>query len=91
MSVPWTANLSSEHPPLFRPIHELRSLYESTGATRDAIVVAYCRSGMEASMTYFVMRLLGYDVALYDGSFVEWSRSPETVVVDSGVPVYRMR
>jgi thiosulfate/3-mercaptopyruvate sulfurtransferase len=37
-------------------------------------VIVYCRTGMDASVPYFVLRSLGYDVSLYDGSFVEWSR-----------------
>lgn len=81
VNVPWTMNLASEHPPRLRPQEELRRMYEVFGVTRDSIVVTYCRTGMEASMTYFVLRSLGYDPALYDGSFVEWSHSRETVVV----------
>ena len=34
---------------------------------------------MQASLTYFVLRYLGYDVTLYDGSFVEWSNAGETI------------
>lgn len=81
ISIPWTANLSSEHPPLLRPADELRQIYTNAGVTREAIVITYCRTGVEASMTYFVLRYLGFDVALYDGSFIEWSRSKSTSVV----------
>lgn len=42
-------------------------------------VVAYCRSGVRASLAYLSMRQAGYDVRLYDGSFAEW--------MDSGRPV----
>ena len=80
VSIPWTANLSSEHPPLLRDEKSLRAIYDSVAVTRDTIVVTYCRTGMEASMTYFILRYLGYDVALYDGSFVEWDDKAETVV-----------
>lgn len=81
VSVPWTANLATEEPPVLRPLDQLRDLYASAGVDRDALVVTYCRTGMEASMTYFVLRSLGYDVVLYDGSFVEWSASSRTAVV----------
>ena len=50
---------------------------------RDARVVVYCRTGMDASVPYFVLRSLGYDVALYDGSYAEWSR-------DRSLPVARL-
>lgn len=81
VSVPWTANLVSTDPPVYRPLAQLREIYASAGIDRDALVVTYCRTGMEASMTYFVLRSLGYDVALYDGSFVEWSASDRTAVL----------
>ncbi|MGZ8781370.1 MAG: sulfurtransferase, partial [Thermoanaerobaculia bacterium] len=80
VSIPWTANLSSDHPPLLRDEKSLRAIYNTAAIDRETIIVAYCRSGMEASMTYFVLRYLGYDVALYDGSFVEWDEKAETVV-----------
>lgn len=47
--------------------------------TRNATNIVYCRTGMQASVTYFVLRYLGYDVSLYDGSFLEWSNSGEMV------------
>lgn len=37
-------------------------------------VVAYCRTGHRGSATYFVSRLLGYPVKLYDGSYEEWAK-----------------
>ena len=42
-------------------------------------VVAYCRSGVRASLAYLSMQQAGYDVRLYDGSYAEW--------MDSGNPV----
>lgn len=73
VNIPWTANLATDDPPVLRTPAELRQLYENAGVSRDAIVITYCRTGMEASMTYFVLRYIGYDVSLYDGSFIEWS------------------
>ncbi len=43
-------------------------------------VVAYCRVGHRSSATYFVSRLLGLPVKLYDGSYEEWSRLTLPVV-----------
>lgn len=83
VNVPWTANLTSDPPHLFRDPESLRQMYASVGVTDEAAVVTYCRTGMEATMTYFVLRYLGYDVSLYDGSFVEWSASPDTMVARS--------
>ena len=43
-------------------------------APRGSTVVVYCRTGVQASMLYFVSRYLGYDTKMYDGSFADWSR-----------------
>ena len=55
----------------------LRALYADAGVTAQSANLVYCRTGMQASVTYFVLRYLGYEAALYDGSFVEWSNAGE--------------
>ena len=77
---PWTANLTTEKVPVMKPAAQLREMYASLGITNEVMTVAYCRTGTEASLTYFVLRYLGYDVALYDGSFIEWSKQVDTKV-----------
>ena len=57
----------------------LRQLLESRGVRQDAPVVAYCRSGIRASVGYLALKQLGYDVKLYDGSYLEW--------MNQGMPV----
>ena len=47
---------------------------QTTAAPRGSTVVVYCRTGVQASMLYFVSRYLGYETKMYDGSFVDWSR-----------------
>ena len=80
-NIPWSANFTSEAAPVLRSADDLRMLYASADVTDDGIAIAYCRTGMQASVTYFVLRYLGCDVTLYDGSFVEWSAADDTVVV----------
>lgn len=78
-SIPWMQNIA-ESGKFIAPA-ELRRIYEAAGVEpRRTMTVVYCRSGMEASMTYFVLRYLGCDVSLYDGSFVEWTRGDDTPV-----------
>ena len=62
------------------PPHDLREALEKHGITPDKKVVNYCRTGMQASFDYFVLRYLGYDASLYDGSFMEWSKAEGTRV-----------
>lgn len=78
---PWSANYARNGS--FLPEATLLAKYEQLVTNRDARVIVYCRTGMDASVPYFVLRSLGYDVALYDGSYAEWSR-------DRSLPVARL-
>ncbi|MGZ5494887.1 MAG: sulfurtransferase, partial [Thermoanaerobaculia bacterium] len=81
-NVPWERNLTgTTDDAVFRKAEELRGLYDAYKVTKSTTVIAYCRTGVEASMTYFVLRYLGFDPTLYDGSFVEWSNDAGTPVV----------
>ena len=57
----------------------LRERLAAAGITPRDSVVAYCRSGVRASLAYLSMQQAGYTVRLYDGSYAEW--------MDSGRPV----
>jgi thiosulfate/3-mercaptopyruvate sulfurtransferase len=37
-------------------------------------VITYCHIGQQASLVYLIAKRLGYEVAMYDGSFTEWSQ-----------------
>jgi len=55
---------------------QLQQMYASLNVTSaDQRIIVYCRTGVEASMNYFVLRYLGFRPTLYDGSFVEWNKS----------------
>lgn len=75
----WKDDLQSGPVPRLRPAAELRARYAGLGVEPGDVVVAYCRTGVQASHTYFVLSYLGYDVRLYDGSFAEWSAGPGDV------------
>ena len=53
----------------------------AVGVTPDDTVVAYCRSGVRASLAYLSMQQAGYDVRLYDGSYAEWMDSGNSVEI----------
>ena len=77
----WMGNVVSKENPSLRPAAELRRMYEDAGAAGGRTVVAYCRTGGQASHAYFTLKYLGYDVVMYDGSFFEWSNTAGTPVV----------
>jgi thiosulfate/3-mercaptopyruvate sulfurtransferase len=61
---------------VLREPEQLRQMYASLKVTSaDQRIIVYCRSGVEASMNYFILSYLGFRPALYDGSFVEWNKS----------------
>ena len=71
----WQDLVASPDAPRLKDEAELRRLFEAAGVGPGDIVVAYCRTGGQASFLYTVARHLGYDARLYDGSFVDWSRT----------------
>lgn len=73
VSIPW-AMAVNEADSTFKPVEELKSLYESKNIKSDGEIIAYCRIGERSSLTWFVLKyLLGYPaVKNYDGSWTEW-------------------
>jgi thiosulfate/3-mercaptopyruvate sulfurtransferase len=56
-----------------RSMEELARLWRERVTPGDT-VITYCYIGYRASGSYFISRLLGYPVKLYDGSYDEWSK-----------------
>ncbi len=79
INVPWGQNVREDG--TFKSVDELRELYAGLGIDGSTPLVTYCRIGERAALTWFVLgELLGYETALYDGSWTEWGNSV-------GVPV----
>lgn len=54
---------------------ELRATFQQSGALDQKRVITYCGGGIAAAGDAFALALLGvHDVALYDGSLVEWTQ-----------------
>jgi thiosulfate/3-mercaptopyruvate sulfurtransferase len=62
----------------FLPMAALRERFAASGALDRPRVVTYCGGGIAATFDAFALALLGRDdVAVYDGSLIEWASDPE--------------
>lgn len=76
ISIPWNENIKEVNGGEYiRPLAELEALYKPFGM--DKKIITYCNAGRQSSLTYFVLRRLGYDVSHYDGSWLEWGSDPD--------------
>ncbi len=75
VNVPWGKAVNQDTGE-FKSAEELRELYASVGVDGSKPVIVYCRIGERASHTWYALHnILGYDVAMYDGSWTEWGNS----------------
>jgi thiosulfate/3-mercaptopyruvate sulfurtransferase len=80
----WMDTLRSEEHPTFLPPDRLRALLTSRGLVPGRKVVTYCEVGLQAAHGYFLLKYLGYDTALFDGSYQEWSGAKLPVSTGEG-------
>jgi len=86
VNLPYTVNAAPDAPTYWKPAAELRALYEGAGVTPDKRVIPYCTTGVRSAVTAFTLGLLGYDVALFTGSWAEWSADPARPVATGTAP-----
>jgi len=67
-----------------KPLSELEGIYAKLIPAKDSPVIVHCRTGHQASQTFFVLtKLLGYtDVRWYDAGWTEWAPRSELPVVN---------
>jgi len=76
----WQDAQVSENDFRLQPVEKLRELYASRGIAPGKRIVTYCAVGLQASHAYFLAKYLGYDAAMYDGSYQEWTAKNMPVV-----------
>ncbi|MEI2415629.1 sulfurtransferase [Orrella sp. JC864] len=60
----------------FKPVDELKAIYQAVGVDGSKPIITYCRIGERSSHSWFALsKLLGYDVRNYDGSWTEYGNS----------------
>ncbi|GLH72820.1 sulfurtransferase [Geothrix limicola] len=69
----WMETLASEEHPTFLPPDKLQELLASRGLLPGKKVITYCEVGLQASHAYFLFKYLGFDVAMFDGSYQAWT------------------
>lgn len=72
----WKADVANGS---LRPLPDLRAELEAAGVSWGRPVVVYCNSGHQASEAFWLLReALGHpDARLYQGSWLEWSMTPD--------------
>jgi thiosulfate/3-mercaptopyruvate sulfurtransferase len=59
---------------------QIRNLFEEGGIDLSKPVTTFCGAGVAAAGAAFALHMAGVeDVAVYDGSWLEWSRDPEAL------------
>ncbi len=65
--------------PQFKPVEELAQAYAQIIPSKDSTVIVHCRTGHQASQTFFVLkRLLGYrNILWYDAGWSQWAATKD--------------
>lgn len=70
-----------------RAYPEIASNWEEAGITPQKWVAFYCGTGWRASEAWFYAHLMGWQrIAVYDGSWHEWSQDPISNPIEVGEP-----
>jgi len=77
LNLPFTEVLNADG--TYKSPADLRAAFTGAGVDLTRPVTTTCGSGVTASVLLFALHLIGkHDIALYDGSWSEWSADPAT-------------
>jgi len=87
VNINFPLNAEPDAPKFWKPAHNLKRLYGEVGVTPDRQVIPYCSTGVRSAVTYFTLRLIGYDdVSLFTGSWAEWTLDSDRPVTTGEEP-----
>ncbi|QLF93826.1 sulfurtransferase [Pseudomonas sp. ABC1] len=88
VNVPWSQLVNADG--TFKPVDELRRIYQAVGVDGSTPVVTYCRIGERSSHSWFALaKLLGYPTLNYDGSWTEYGNAVGVPIDNPSGQVWR--
>lgn len=82
LSVPFTAVNGTDLK--LKSADDLAATFKAAGVQTGDKLLVYCHVGWQGTAVVFAARSLGYDAALYDGSFQDWSHRNLPVELPGG-------
>jgi thiosulfate/3-mercaptopyruvate sulfurtransferase len=82
ISIPFLDITTEDTPYKFKDKNDLKKLFLESGDKQGSTIVAYCNTGVWASLVYFTAKYLGYKTYFFDGSFEEWAANDSLPVTE---------
>lgn len=81
VNLPYLQNAVEHAPKVWKPQTDLQQMYTAAGIVPEKKIIPYCSTGVRSAVTYLTLALIGYPVvALFSGSWAEWSGHPDLPV-----------